>query len=167
MSFFCHLLTETRVWNNMRASRWWQNCHFWLNYSFNIQLYGEGLQSNEILLWMKLRKQTPSGQQNVLVIVTLSLCTWLGCNIVRKHCIVDTCLVLLVGFWGTFHWNVESPHHISQWTPFCDRNRNKKKHSMRQSELNSLVMTAVKTHWKLNRFLWPLLQLDIFGPVDI
>lgn len=124
---FCNLLRKNMwVWNNMRTSRWWQ---FWLNYTFNIQLYGEGPQSNEILLWMELWKQTPSGQQNVLMIVTLPLCTWLGCNIVRTHCIVDTCLVLLVGFWGTFRWNVESPHHISQWTPFWDRKRNKKKHT--------------------------------------
>ncbi len=44
------------VWNNTRVSKWWQNCHFWLNYSFNIQLYGEGLHSNEILLWTELWK---------------------------------------------------------------------------------------------------------------
>jgi len=107
--------------------RWWHNCHFWLNYSFNIKLYGEGTQSDVILLWMELWTHTHT-QQNVLMIVTVLLCTWLRCNILRRHCIVDTCLVLLVGFWGTFRWNAESPHHISQWTPFWDRKRNEKKH---------------------------------------
>jgi len=27
------------VWNNMRGSKWWQNSHFWMIYSFNSQLF--------------------------------------------------------------------------------------------------------------------------------
>ncbi len=25
-----------QVWNNLRVSKWWQNFHFWMNYSFDV-----------------------------------------------------------------------------------------------------------------------------------
>ncbi len=28
-------LLPIQVWKNMRVSKWWQNVHFWVNYSFN------------------------------------------------------------------------------------------------------------------------------------
>ncbi len=28
-------LPPIQVWKNMRVSKWWQNVHFWVNYSFN------------------------------------------------------------------------------------------------------------------------------------
>ncbi len=27
-----------QVWNDMRVSKWWQNFHFWVNYSFKVSL---------------------------------------------------------------------------------------------------------------------------------
>lgn len=93
-------------------------------------------------------------QQNVKLIVTLSLCTWLGHNIVRTHCVVDTCLALLVGFWGTFRWNVESPHHISQWTPFCDRNEAK-----RNTQNEAIRMKVIGHDWSENALQTEHIQL--------
>lgn len=104
------------------------------------------------------KKQTPIGPQNVWLIVTLWLCTWLAHIIVRTHCVVDTCLELLVGFWGTFRWNVESPRHISQWTPFCDRKRNTQLEAIRIkaighdcSKRNSTYFTFFFTSWTLHQ----------------
>ncbi len=35
---FSRTKTFIQVWNYLRVSKWWQNFHFWVNYSFNVCL---------------------------------------------------------------------------------------------------------------------------------
>lgn len=124
---FCHhLLTKTY---GSGTTRGWVSDDRTVIFGWTIPLIYSYMERDFIAMRFYCRQSCENRQQNVKLIVTLSLCTWLGRNIVRTHCVVDTCLVLLVGFWGTFRWNVESPHHISLWTPFCDRKRSEEKHT--------------------------------------